>query len=429
VSARWRVVAACLLLGACGRDSPAPVAAGLTLADALGGAPDSLYARAFEPRPFDFPADHGPHPEYRTEWWYITGNVSTGEGRRFGYQLTFFRANLVGAAALVDRGDGQRSPWRTAQAWLAHLALTDVAAARFHAHERFARGAAGLAGATAAPLRIWLEDWALTALPAAAAPAGGMARLRPADALDPAHPALRLRAAEDDIALELVLVPEKPPVFQGDDGLDPKGPEPGNASRYYSWTRVRTTGQVTVGSETHVVAGSSWLDREWGTTTLSPGVEGWDWFALQLDDGSELMLYLLRQADGTASGFSGGSFVAPDGGVTRLGARDAVVEPSARWTSPATGTDYPVAWRIQVPRIDFSATISAVMPEQELRLAVRYWEGAVDVVGARAGAALRGVGYVELTGYDRASSTSRPPRTVAPMTSAPAISTRFLMMY
>lgn len=369
--------------------------AALSLARALGGEENGRYARAREGRAFVFPDDHGPHPEYRTEWWYVTGNVATRDGRRFGYQFTFFR----GALRPTDQSYLDASPWRADQAYMAHLALTDIDANRFHAFERFARGAAGLAGARAQPLRVWLEDWRLEGLPSL--PAASTRAV-----FDARHPPLRLRAAEGDVALDLVLLAEKPPAFHGEAGLSRKGPEEGNASRYYSYTRLHTTGRVAIGGESHVVDGTSWLDREWGTTMLSPGVVGWDWFALQLDDRSELMLYQMRREDGSASPFSAGTFVAPDGATTRLVADDIRIDVVASWTSPRSGVAYPSAWHVRVPRVAAELDVSPVLADQEMDLAVRYWEGAVTATGRSRGSSVEGVGYVELTGYN--GGTSRP---------------------
>jgi predicted secreted hydrolase len=370
--------------------------AAIGLADALGGADPGGFARADTPRAFRFPADHGPHPEYRTEWWYLTGNVRTATGRRFGYQITFFRSALA-----ADPPAGS-SPWRAHQAYMAHLALADVEAGRFHAFERFARGAAGLAGARAEPLRVWLEDWRLERVPAAGPALRGAAPPLTGP-IDAAHPPLRLRAADGDIALDLLLEPVKPPVFHGDAGLSRKGPEPGNASRYYSWTRVRTSGVLVVDGERQRVEGTSWLDREWGTTALSPGLAGWDWFALQMEDGSELMLYRMRREDGSADPFSGGSYVPASGPSLPLRAEDAAVTVTAHWTSGRTGARYPSAWRISVPAIRLDAEVRPVLADQEMPLSVRYWEGAVTVTGRKAGQPVSGAGYVELTGYDAAA--------------------------
>ena len=366
------VAAAALALRRGGADEDA--GARLTLAGTLGGTDTAGYARALESRAFVFPEDHAPHPDFRTEWWYVTGNVSTEEGRAFGYQVTLFRS------ALAPGPPASASAWATNQAWMGHVAVTDLATGRHVAEERFARGALDLAGGRAAPFRVWLEDWALE---------GGAGGAFP----------LRVRAAWEGAALDLLLDPAKPPVAQGERGLSRKGPEPGNASYYYSFTRLATRGEVRVGGEAFAVRGWSWLDREWSTSALSPGTEGWDWFALQLDDGTELMLYRLRLASGGASPFSEGVRVGRDGGAQRLAAADATLEVTRRWRSPAGGALYPSAWRVRVPGAGLDLAVEAAAADQEWRGAIRYWEGAVTVTGSGPDGPVAGRGYAELTGY------------------------------
>lgn len=378
------------VVAACGAE-PQANARGTTLqvGEVLGGS-DTLHARAAAPRTFSFPADHGPHPEFRTEWWYFTGNVTAADGREFGYQLTFFRSALAESAAFaavrVHSGgseDGTAdtgSAWRSRHAYMAHFAVSDIDASRFHAAERFARDAVGLAGAVAQPFRVHLDAWH-----AASAGAGMFP--------------LRLVAADGDVAIDLILEQGKPHVLQGDAGLSRKGPEPGNASYYYAYTRMPTRGTVRVGGTTHDVSGASWLDREWSTSALSPDLAGWDWMALQLADGSDLMLYHLRRDDGSAGPFSAGSIVAPDGTRTGLGAADFVMQPTRRWQSPLDDTRWPVAWRVAVPALELDLDVTAAFDAQELDLAVRYWEGSVRVRGQRAGRAITGRGYLEMTGY------------------------------
>ena len=357
-----------------------PLDAGLSLREAMGArADDALYARAGAPRAFSFPADHGPHPGFRTEWWYFTGNLQAADGRAFGYQLTFFRQ----AVAPEEPGAAPRaSAWATRQVYLAHFAISDIEGRRFHAFERFARGAAGLAGAELVPergLRVFLEDWSAEGTGAATFP-------------------LRLRAADGSVAIDLTLERGKPPVLQGDAGLSPKGPEPGNASYYYSLTRMPTAGTITVDGRALAVTGASWMDREWSTSALPDGVVGWDWFALQLDDGGELMVYQLRRADGTADPFSKGSLVAPDGSATPLGAADLALTAEGRRRAPS-GAEYPARWRLAIPSQGLALEVTPALPDQELPVSIRYWEGAVRVSGTRDGAAVGGVGYLEMTGY------------------------------
>lgn len=345
----------------------------LSVADVLSG-DDAGYARAFEPRPFSFPADHGPHPTFKTEWWYYTGNLQTAEGRRFGFQLTFFRS------ALSPEPVKRTSAWATHQVFLAHFALSDIANRRFYAFERFSRAAQNLAGAQRQPFRVWLEDWSVEG-------AGN-------DALP-----MRLRAAQDGIAIDLSLHSAKPPVLQGDRGLSQKGPEPGNASYYYSLTRMPTRGTLQIGDHRFDVQGLSWMDREWSTSALSRDQVGWDWFALQLDDGREIMFYQLRQREGRADPLSKGSLVQPDGTVRVLTSDDCLIEVLHHWQSPRSGIRYPSGWRIRIPIEYLELEVIPHIADQELDVSIRYWEGAVRVQGRAQQQPVAGHGYVELTGY------------------------------
>lgn len=369
---------------------PPPRAARLEVAAALGGPAEAGFARAVAPRPFAFPADHGPHPAFRTEWWYFTGNLEAAGGRRFGYQLTFFRNALAPPA---PEAPARASAFAARQVFLAHLAVTDVAAGRFHAFERFRREALGLAGASGAggapsrTFRVWLDRWAVTA-------AGR----------DGAFPA-RLRAAAGEVALDLRLDAGKPPVLQGDRGLSRKGAAPGQASYYYSLTRMPSAGTVRVGGRSWAVRGLSWMDREWSTSSLSPGQVGWDWFALQLADGRDLMLAQLRRAGGEVDPASAGMLVAPDGAARPLAKDDATIEVLARWESPAGGS-YPARWRVRVPAAGLDLDVKPLVADQEHRGAFRYWEGAVAVAGTSRGAPVAGKGYVELTGYAESAAES-----------------------
>jgi predicted secreted hydrolase len=347
----------------------ATVAVREALADERAG-----FARALAPRPFSFPADHGPHPDFRTEWWYYTGNLRTAAGRHFGFQLTFFRIALVpvGPAAAP-----RASAWATRQFYLAHFAITDTAGRRFHAFSRTSRDALELAGASASPYRVWVEGWSVEGDGSSA----------------------RLRAAEGEIALDLELSAAKPVVAQGDRGLSRKGPEPGNASVYYSITRMPARGVVRAGRETFDVSGEAWMDREWSTSALGPDLQGWDWFALQLDDGRELMFYLLRRRDGGIDPFSAGTLVAADGTTRPLERGDVQVETLAHWTSARSGVRYPARWRLSVPSAALRLDIAPRLADQELIVGTRYWEGAVAVTGSAADRPLTGQGYVELVGY------------------------------
>ena len=335
---------------------------------------DHEYARAQESRVFRFPEDHAAHDEYRNEWWYFTGNLRDMEGRHFGFELTFFRYAM--SPEPVSRG----SAWGANQAWMAHLAVTDTVGREFMAAERFSREALGLAGSQAEPFRVWLEDWAATGD-------------------GPGIPPLHLNAGTDRAGIELTLTSRKPRVFHGDNGLDPKGPEPGNASYYYSLTRLEAAGTVRVADEEFAVSGTAWMDREWGTSALSPDLAGWDWFALQLADNREVMYYRLRTEDGETSPFSGGSLLLADGARIALSPQDVILTPLEYWTSTTSGARYPIAWQLDLPGQEMTLQVRPYLQEQELNLTVRYWEGAVNVSGTQRNTEISGDGYVELTGY------------------------------
>ncbi len=347
----------------------------LTVGETLGGDQDAGFALALEPREFVFPREHGPHPGFKTEWWYYTGNLQNEQGRRFGYQLTFFRI------ALRPEAPKRRSDWATNQVYMAHFALTDPAAKDFYQVERFSRAALGLAGATAEPFRVWLEDWAA---------AGNQSATLP----------MRLRAADDAVAIDLLLNSTKPVVLQGEQGLSQKSAAPGNASYYYSLTRMPTSGEIRIGEATFKVAGTSWLDREWSTSALGEKQVGWDWFSLQFDDGRELMYYQLRLEDGSSDPLSSGVLVAADGTSRRLTAIEMRIEVLEHWQSPHSGASYPARWRLQSPAQELDLEIVPLLADQELQTSVRYWEGSVSLQGSSRGAKVQGYGYVELTGYE-----------------------------
>lgn len=353
--------------------APAPPSEQMT-----GWAPAG-FARVQTPQPVTFPAAHGPHPAFLTEWWYYVGNLTTAEGRRFGFQLTFFRRALAAEAA--DRS----SAWASNQVYMAHFAVSDIAAQRFYAFDRFSRGALELAGAQAQPYRVWLEDWSVESI---AAPAQS----------DP--PRERLRAQQNGIALDLTLSwGQKSPALHGDRGLHQKGAEAGNASMYYSLTRLPLQGTVAIAGQVFDVTGSGWMDHEYGTTALGERAIGWDWFALQLDDGRELMLYQIRRDDGSIEPQSGGSLIEAGGRVQHLAVADVQIIVLDTWQSAASGGRYPARWRIVVPAHDLTLEVTPRQADQELRLAQTYWEGAVALQGTSGGRPVSGQGYIELTGY------------------------------
>jgi predicted secreted hydrolase len=330
------------------------------------------FAQALAPRTFEFPRDHGPHPEFRHEWWYVTGNLDAAGEERFGFELTFFRYAL--APALEGR-----SRWRTNQIYLAHFAVTDVARGRFHFAERHARDALSLAGAQAVPFRVWLESWRIEA-----APDGDT---------------WRLRAGAGEYALALDLRAVQPPVLNGDRGLSRKSDEPGAASYYYSMPRLEVHGSLQRGGEAHAVRGLAWLDREWGSGALGRDQQGWDWFALQLDDGSALMFYALRTREGRDA-LSAGTWMPAGAPPQALRSEDVRLDVLQHWDSPRGGR-YPARWRLRVPSLALDVEARPVLADQELATDPRYWEGAVDVRGVREGEPIGGRGYVELVGYAR----------------------------
>ncbi|MFW5973680.1 MAG: lipocalin-like domain-containing protein [Bacteroidota bacterium] len=372
----WMVVAllsGALMASACSDREPA-ADDGLDVAEALSG-DTAGFDRATGPREFRFPADHGPHPDFRTEWWYYTGNVRTDDGRRFGYQFTVFRTALRPEATSREEGT-----WSTNQLYMAHFAVSDVASDRFYFEERFSREAAGLAGARGAPYRVWLDDWE-------------------AEAIDGSFGRQVIRAESDDVELVLELEAVKPIVLHGDAGFDRKGEGYGNASYYYALTRWRTAGTIRTGETTHRVEGTSWLDREWSTSVLGEGIQGWDWFALQLEDGRDLMFYQLRGEDDEPVLIKG-AVIAEDGLRRGLVAEDIVFEVLDQWRSPRGGI-YPSGWQLDVPSEGLSVRITPVKRDQELDVSIRYWEGAVDVTGLSGERPVAGSGYAELTGYAR----------------------------
>jgi predicted secreted hydrolase len=348
----------------------------------------SAFAAALAPRRFEFPRDHGPHPDFRQEWWYVTGNLDATDGERFGFELTFFRVALVPAAPATTPSAGSAaapsagftSAWRTRELYIAHFAVTDVARKRFRFEQKLSRAALGLAGAQAAPLHVWLDDWALEAS-GEAAPV-----------------AWELRAEQPGYSIDLVLEPQSVPVLNGAAGLSRKSDRAADATYYYSIPRVGVRGRLLREGQVLEVHGLAWLDREWGSGGLGPSEVGWDWFALQLGDGSALMFYALRDRDGRRDAHSAGTWIAPDGTVRALANADVGIAVSGDWRN-ASGDRYPAGWRIRVPALTLDLNVRPVLADQELQTTPRYWEGAVDVSGERAGTSLRGRGYVELVGY------------------------------
>ena len=357
------------------RGSCAVAILALAVTTLLRAAPDAGWLHAAPGRRLVLPADHVSHPDYRLEWWYYTGNLDATDGRRFGYQLTFFRIG-------IDRQPVNPSVWTVRDLYMAHFAVTDVGRRTFHAAEALSRQGIGWAGARTDAYSVWNGGWTTRI-------EDGIHHLEAAD-------------RTSDMRLSLALQEGKPAALNGSDGFSQKGRDPGNASFYYSLTRMPTAGTISVGGRQVDVRGSSWMDHEFGTSLLEQGQTGWDWFSLQLDDGSDVMLYRLRRTDGSMDRYSSGTLSDRDGRTQRLDLERATFTPGTMWRSRATSATYPVEWRLSVPTASLDLNVRAVVEGQELaRLSsgVAYWEGAIDVSGTRAGHAVRGRGYLEMTGY------------------------------
>lgn len=339
-------------------------------------APASIedFTRALAPKPFRFPDDHGPHPDFQTEWWYYTGNLTTSSGEHLGYQLTLFRRALQSPDQRADR----LSEWATSQVYMAHFGLTDVQKNKHVGFERLARGAAGLSGASTNPFSIWLENWSV-------------------QEIEPGK--YHLRANQDGYSLDLELVDLKGPVLQGIQGYSQKGPNPGNASYYYSLPRMTTTGKVEFEGTQYDAQGFSWMDHEYSTSALADDQIGWDWFSIQLDNEMELMVFQIRKSDGTIDPYSSGTLIFPDGSSKRLEKDDFFVEVLDQWDSPHSNARYPSKWRIEIPSEDLELLLTPHIQDQEMNLSYNYWEGATQVQGNLMGKNITGNGYVELTGY------------------------------
>ncbi len=362
----------------------AEVRANLSLPDALRTT-DAGFKSVTAPRQFAFPEDHGPHPDYALEWWYFTGNLDTHDNRHFGYELTFFRVGITS-----DEFD-RTSDWAARQMYTAHFALTDVQDEDFYAFERYSRDALGLAGAMSSPttpFRVWLEDWSVAATGDDTLP-------------------MRLYAANTGVEIDLTLRDGKGVALNGEDGFSRKGFLPGEASYYYSLTRLPTDGTITLNGQTFAVSGLSWLDREWSSAQLSSEHEGWDWFSMQLSDGRDIMYGVLRPHDANGRPLHLGTVVEADGNYTNIDGKHIRLDVLDWWESPRGGT-YPSRWRFRMSDDGddsdkqgdvLDIEITPYISDQELDTIVRYWEGAVRIEGTAAGEPIIGSGYVELTGY------------------------------
>jgi predicted secreted hydrolase len=324
---------------------------------------------------YAFPRDHASHPDYKIEWWYYTGNVAAKDGRRFGYQVTFFRVGINAAPT-------NPSKWALRDLFMTHLAVSDPSGKRYRYAERLSRGGPGLAGADTDRYHVWNDDWTAS--------------------LDE-HNRHVLHASDKGTGLDLVLDEGKAPVIQGIGGISQKGAQAGNASHYYSLTRMPTRGTLTIDGERVEVSGESWMDHEFGTSFLEPGQLGWDWLSIQLNDGRELMLYQLRRGDGSRDPHSSGTLIGADGRTTHLAVGDFSLAPAGPTFKSQNGAVYPTAWTITVPSQKLDLRVTTPLDNQELSLegstGVAYWEGLIDIAGTGSGKPLNGRGYLEMTGY------------------------------
>lgn len=382
--ALWMALLALLMVALTGCAEPSATAASATVAEALSFGDDQAYARPTEPIDFDFPAVHGPHEEYRTEWWYYTGNLVAEDGSELGYQLTFFRSAL--APDMPER----ESTLATNQLYMAHFAMTDAAANEHVSFERFSRGGGDLAGATAEPnFHVWLESWS-------------------AQQVDGA---MRVQASAEEngetYALDLTMREVRDPLLHGDRGLSQKGEEAGNANYYYSLVNMETTGTVTRAGATVPVTGRSWMDHEFGTSALDGDTTGWDWFSVTLEDGTAFMFGEFHNAQGGNRTVYEGTLAYPDGRQVQLGPGDFQLEALDTWRSPRSGIIYPFGWRVTFPAENIELRIEPIIADQEMDVSFVYYEGATRVEATIDGRAVDGVGYVELTGYSGESEYQR----------------------
>ena len=345
---------------------------------------------------YEFPRDFFNHPGYQTEWWYYTGNLQAAEGKKFGFELTFFRQG-------ISRDPSKSSPWDLRDIYFAHFAISDLDGKQFFHTERTNRAGPGIAGADATQQKIWNGNWSVVF-----------------SALSERH----LTAFADSFALDLTLQSQKPPVFHGENGVSQKSAGPGRASHYFSETRLAAMGAITVEAHHYQVSGLAWMDHEFFSQQLNVDQAGWDWLSLQFDDRTELMLFRIRKKDGSIDQFSAGTFIDAQGRAIHLRAQDFTLEPHpasdnsanssphelTTWISPLTHAHYPIRWRIAVPSLDIFAAITTPLASQEMTSASSraahgygapsYWEGAVVSQSTNRSAPLRGSGYLEMTGYD-----------------------------
>lgn len=333
------------------------------------------YQLALPGRKLTFPADHYSHRDFKTEWWYYTGRLQSESGQRYGYQVTFFRFGVR------DRQKELKERPLFTDLYMAHFALSDITAKKFSFRERIHRGYGDKVGAATDRYRVWNEDWQV-------------------EGDERNH---SIQVSDRGTALRLSLTSLKPPALHGQNGLSQKGEGEGRASYYYSLTRMRTEGELTIEGKKEKVLGLTWMDHEFGSNQLREDQVGWDWFSIQLDNHTELMLYLIRRKDGSPDPYSSGTLVKADGTTKHLALKDFRVETLDRWKSPKSGATYPMKWKVAIPAEEIALEIDPAFQNQELitnrSTRVTYWEGAAQIRGSFRGKPVWGQGYVEMTGY------------------------------
>jgi predicted secreted hydrolase len=325
------------------------------------------------------PRDLAAHDNVQTEWWYYTGHFTSAGGSEYGFELVFFkrRTDLDKFSVVPLRLIG--NPY-----YFAHFAITDKDAGTFrYAHRKSSNGPLDLpATASESHYYLSLGDWSVR---------------------ESGDSHVARSTLEDGTTLEITLTPEKPAILNGRDGVSYK--DEGQASRYFSYTRMRLEGTLRSEGAPERVMGSAWMDREFGTWTPTENQKGWDWFSIQLDNGCELMCYQLRNSRGETSDYSSGSFVDENGNVTALKSSDFAIKPVGTWKSPGSGASYPSVWKVSIPKLALELRVTPVIEDQELdtrgSTMIVYWEGACDVAGTAGDTSVRGRAYVELVGYDR----------------------------
>jgi len=328
----------------------------------------ATYRQAVPGYHYEFPRDHFNHPEFKTEWWYYTGNLRAADGRRYGFELVFFRK--AQPSRVADNPADNHSAWRIDDLYLAHLALTDIDGRKFHYSERLNRAGPGIAGVSFEDGRIWNGNWQ--------------------SQWDKSTGVQTISAIEEGIRFKLRLAPRTAPVIHGENGVIQNSEGAGGTACYISFPLMTVDGSLNGAS----VTGSAWMDHEWFSNPLDDATQGWDWFSAQFENHTELMLFNLRGTEG----YSSGTYIDAAGRAVHLKRSDFAAQSLDYWTSPKTGARYPIRWRVSVPSLKLAVECAAAIPDQELvskaKYGPTYWEGAVSYSGS-----VSGVGYLELTGY------------------------------